>query len=142
MRKPKVLFLCTGNTTRSQMGEAFLRAYAGDRFEVHSAGMEPTEVHPYTIQVMEELGFDLSDHHAKGLDQFLGKEHFGYLITVCSDAEEKCPTFPGVSERIFWPFEDAAAFEGSEEEKLDKFRAVRDQIQARVQSWIETVQTE
>lgn len=137
MRKPKVLFLCTGNRARSQMAEALLRRHAGDRFEIHSAGLEPEEIHPMTIQVMEEAGFDMSDHEPKGLDQFLGKTHFGYLITVCQNAEEKCPTFPGVGNRIFWPVGDPVAFEGPEEEKLNAFRAARDELEERIQTWLE-----
>jgi len=136
MKKAKAIFLCTGNTARSQMAEAFLRKYAGDRFEVYSAGLEPKEVHPYTKKVMEDIGIDMSEQHAKGLDQFLGKVHFGYLITVCSKAEEQCPILPGVGTRLFWPFEDPAAFEGSEEEKLKKFRKVRDQIDERIKDWL------
>ena len=136
MKKTKVMFLCTANRARSQMAEAFLQKYAGDRFEVYSAGLEPKEVHPYTKKVMEEIGIDISDQRAKGLNQFLGKVHFGYLITVCSKAEEQCPTFPGVGARLFWPFEDPVTFEGSEEEKLNKFREVRDQIDERIKDWL------
>ncbi len=90
-----------------------------------------------TIQVMEEAGFDMSEHEPKGLDQFLGTTHFGYLITVCRNAEEKCPTFPGVGNRLFWPIEDPVAFEGSEEEKLDRFRAARDELEGRILAWLE-----
>jgi len=136
MKKTKVMFLCTANRARSQMAEAFLQKYAGDRFEVYSAGLEPKEVHPYTKKVMEEIGIDISDQRAKGLNQFLGKVHFGYLITVCSKAEEQCPTFPAVGARLFWPFEDPVTFEGSEEEKLNKFREVRDQIDERIKDWL------
>jgi arsenate reductase len=136
MKKTKVMFLCTANRARSQMAEAFLQKYAGDRFEVYSAGLEPKEVHPYTKKVMEEIGIDISDQRAKGLNQFLEKVHFGYLITVCSKAEEQCPTFPGVGARLFWPFEDPVTFEGSEEEKLNKFREVRDQIDKRIKDWL------
>jgi arsenate reductase len=127
--------MCTGNTARSQMAEAFLRAYAGDRYEAYSAGLEPREVSPLTIAVMEEQGFDMSEQYAKGLKEFLGRVHFGYLITVCSRAEAECPTFPGMGIREFWPFEDPAAFEGTEEERLAKFREVRDAIELRVKEW-------
>jgi arsenate reductase len=136
MNKIKVLFLCTGNSARSQMAEVFLRKYAGDRFEVYSAGLVPKAIHPFTIRVMEEVGVDMSGHYSKGLNQFMGKVHFGYLITVCSKAEEKCPIFPGMGIRLHWPIEDPAAFEGSEEEMLAKFRQVRDEIGARVKSWL------
>ena len=88
MSKPSILFLCTGNSARSQLAEAFLRKYAGDRFAAYSAGLEPTAIHPLTTKVLQEVGIDAADQHAKGLDQFLGRMHFGYLITVCSSAEE------------------------------------------------------
>jgi arsenate reductase len=133
--KPKVLFLCTGNSARSQMAEAFLRKYAGDRFEVFSAGLEPSVINPLTIQVMEETGVDMTGHFAKGLDTFLGKVHFAYLITVCSKAEEKCPIFPGMGQRLHWPFDDPAAFQGSQAEKLAKFRQVRDEIEEKVKEF-------
>ena len=134
--KPKVLFLCTHNSARSQMAEAFLRKYAGDLFDVYSAGLEPAEIHPYTKQVMGELGIDLSGHTAKGLQQYLGEVHFAYLITVCSKADQLCPIFPGMGQRLSWPFEDPAALEGSPEQKLEKFRQVRDQIEQRIQQWL------
>jgi arsenate reductase (thioredoxin) len=136
MSKTRVLFMCTGNTARSQMAEAFLRAYAGDRYDAFSAGLEPREINPLTIAVMEERGFDLSDQSAKGLKEFLGKVHFGYLITVCSRAEAECPTFPGMGMREFWPFEDPAALDGTEEERMAKFREVRDAIETRIREWI------
>ncbi len=133
----KVLFLCTGNSCRSQMAEAFLRLYGSDQFEAFSAGLQPTEINPFTYKVMAELGLDLAGQRSKGVDEFLGKELFQYLITVCDDADKNCPTvWPGVSQRLHWSFEDPAKFEGSEEERLAKFRAVRDQIRRRVQEWV------
>ncbi len=136
--KPVVLFLCTGNTARSQMAEAFLKKYAVERFEVHSAGYEPKSINPYTIKVMEEAGFDLSGQYAKGVRNFLGKRDIRFLIIVCDQAEKTCPkVFPGVLTRLSWPFEDPAAFSGTEAEKLDKFRAVRDQINHRIQAWLQ-----
>ncbi len=135
--KPVDLFLCTGNTARSQMAEAFLKKYAGERFEVHSAGYEPKPINPYTIKVMEEAGFDLSGQHAKGVRDFLGKMYIRFLIIVCDQAEKTCPkVFPGVFMRLFWPFEDPAALSGTEAEKLAKFRAIRDQINQRIQAWL------
>lgn len=134
--RPKVLFLCSHNSARSQMAEAFLRKYAGDRFEVCSAGLEATEIHPYTRQVMEEVGLDMSGHYAKDLQQYLGQVHFAYLITVCSRANELCPIFPGMGERLNWPFEDPAAVEGTAEEKLAGFRQVRDAIEGRILQWL------
>jgi arsenate reductase (thioredoxin) len=135
MNKPRVLFLCTGNSCRSQMAEAFLRKYAGDQFEVYSAGLTPKPINPLTIKVMEEIGFDMSSQYSKPLTLYLGKLHFGYLITVCSNAEDKCPIFPGMGTRLHWPFDDPAEFEGSEQEKLLKFREVRDQIDQKVHEW-------
>lgn len=140
MEKAKVLFLCTGNSARSQMAEALLRKYAGDHFEVYSAGLEPKGLNPYTVKVLEEIGVDTSQHYSKTLDTFMGKVHFGYLITVCSNAEENCPIFPGMGKRMHWPFEDPAAFVGSEEETLQKFREVRDQIDARVREWLKEME--
>jgi arsenate reductase len=133
--KIRVLFLCTGNSARSQMAEAFLKQVGSDYFEVFSAGLEPQSVNPLTIQVLKEIGIDWSNARAKPLVEFLGKDHFGYLITVCSRAEERCPIFPGMGQRLHWPFDDPAAVEGSEEEKLAAFRDVRDQIELKVHSW-------
>jgi arsenate reductase (thioredoxin) len=136
--KERVLFLCTGNSARSQMAEAFLRRYGGDTFEVFSAGLEPKGINPLTIQVMAEIGFDLSGQTSKGVNEFLGKVLIQRLITVCDQAEKNCPTmWPGVNQRMHWSFEDPAAFEGTPEEKLAKFRAVRDQIKAKILSWLD-----
>lgn len=137
-KRPRVLFLCTHNSARSQMAEAFLRKYGHDTFEAHSAGLEPAEIHPLTLKAMKEIGIDLLEqgHHCKGLDEYLLKVHVGYLITVCANAEAKCPIFPGVSVREYWGLDDPAAFEGTEEERLGKFREIRDQIEARVQAFI------
>jgi len=137
MNKIRVLFLCTGNSARSQMGEAFLRKYGNDRFEAYSAGLEPKGIHPYTARVMEEAGLSLADHTSKSVSVYLGTINFGYLITVCDQAEKNCPTtFLGISHRLHWSFEDPAAFEGTAEEKLRKFRQVRDQIDEKVRSWV------
>lgn len=139
MIKQRVLFLCTGNSARSQMAEAFLRKYGSDRFEVYSAGLEPSIINPLTIQVMEEIGVDMSDHYSKPLSLYLGKMHFGYLITVCSRADEKCPIFPGMGQRLHWPFDDPARAEGTPAEKLAVFRRVRDEIESRVKEWLATL---
>ena len=136
MRKTKVLFLCTGNSARSQMAEAFLRKYAGMYFEVYSAGLEPKGINPSTIRVMEEIGFDMSQHTSKDLRQYIGKVHFGYLISVCDRAEISCPIFPGMGIRLHWSIEDPAEFVGTEKEKLAQFRAVRDQIDLKVRAWL------
>jgi len=134
--KISVLFLCTGNSARSQMAEAFLRKYAGDKFEVHSAGLDPVEINPFTIKVMEEIGISLEGQTSKLLSQYMGHRRFAYLITVCKKAEERCPaTFPGVSHRLHWDFEDPAVSEGTDEDKLNKFREVRDLIDTRIKGW-------
>ncbi len=139
-RKRNVLFLCMRNSSRSQMAEAFLRKYAGDQFNVYSVGLEPTEIHPMTRQVMAEVGLDLEGQSAKGVQTYLGKLLVNHLIIVCEIANSKCPyTWPGVHQRLFWPFEDPDAAQGSQEERLEKFRQVRDQIEQRVKAWLEEV---
>jgi len=139
--KTRVLFLCTGNSARSQMAEALLRHHAGDRFDVYSAGLEPKGMNPFTVRVMEEIGISLAGQHSKDVREYMGKLHFGYLITVCANAEERCPTtFPGVSQRMHWAFDDPAAVEGTDEDKLAKFRAVRDQIDRRIHEWLKELE--
>jgi len=133
----RVLFLCAGNSARSQMAEAFLCKHAGEYFEAHSAGLEPKGVNPFTIQVMQENGIDISNQTSKGVNTYLGKVLFHYLITVCDDADKNCPTvWPGVNKRMHWSFEDPVAFQGSDEEKLEKFRQVRDLIEKKIKSWL------
>lgn len=136
MTKDKVLFLCTGNSCRSQMAEAFLRQLAGDRFEVFSAGLQPAAIHPLTYKVMAEKDLDLAGQRSKSVNEYLGKVNFQYLITVCDDADKNCPTiWPGVVSRMHWSFEDPAKFNGGEEDKLNKFREVRDLIYQRLIDW-------
>jgi len=119
------------------MAEAFLRQYGSGYFEAYSAGLEPKGINPYTVQVMSEIGFDLSGQTSKGVQVFLGKVFIHYLITVCDQAEKNCPTtWPGVTNKLHWSFEDPAAFTGSDDEKLAKFRTVRDQIQEQVRTWL------
>lgn len=138
MGDERVLFLCIGNTARSQMAEAFLRKHAGGRFAAFSAGLKPGVINPYAERVMQEVGIDLSGQFSKSVKEYLGKMSFTYLITVCAEAEANCPTtFLGTGERLFWPFEDPAATEGTEEEKLRKFREVRDQIEKKILLWLE-----
>jgi arsenate reductase len=127
MKKRSVLILCTGNSARSQMAEGILRHIAGDDLEVESAGVAPSSVRPEAVEAMRELGIDISKHRSKSVDEFLDRP-FDYLITVCDNAKESCPAFPGNAERIHWSFEDPAAVEGSAEERLSAFRKVRDQI--------------
>ena len=137
MQTQRVLFLCTGNSARSQMAEAILRKAGGNRFEAYSAGLKPKGIHPLTIQVMEEKGYDLNAQHSKGVGEYLGKLLVQTLITLCDDAEKNCPTvWPGVNTRLRWSFEDPSAFEGSDDQKLAKFRQVRDQIEKRVADWL------
>ena len=125
--RKRVLILCTGNSARSQMAEGLLRHLAGDRFEVVSAGVAPTQVRPEAITAMSELGIDISHHRSKSVDDFLGQD-FHYVITVCDNANEQCPVFPGDTKRIHWSFEDPAAAEGDEQSRLAVFRRVRDEI--------------
>lgn len=135
--------MCTGNSARSQMAEALLRRFAGDQFDVYSAGLAPKGVHPLTVQVMEEIGVPPTGHYAKHVREYMGKIHFGYLITVCAAAEEQCPTtFPDISHRLHWAFDDPAAEQGTEEEKLQKFREIRDQIHRRIQIWLTELKTD
>jgi arsenate reductase (thioredoxin) len=124
------------------MAEAFLRKYGGDRFDAYSAGLEPKGIDPNTERVMEEVGVSLDGQHSKHVQEYMGKIHFSYLITVCHEAEKNCPTvFPGVGQRLHWSFEDPSIFMGSEAERLAKFRQVRDQIEQQVKSWIAGKQT-
>jgi arsenate reductase len=137
MNKIKVLFLCTGNSARSQMAEAFLRKYGGDNYEAYSAGLDPRGIHPLTERVMNEIGLSLDKQWSKGINEYLGKMHFGFLITVCDEADKNCPAvFPGLGQRLHWRFEDPATFEGSEADTLKKFRETRDKIEERVKMWI------
>lgn len=138
MEKRRVLFLCTGNSARSQMAEAFLRKYGSDRFEAYSAGLEPKGINPLTIQAMKEIGIDISGQRSKGVGEYLAKVNFHYLITLCDDAEKNCPTvWPGVNQRLHWSFEDPSAFNGTDAEKVAKFREVRDLIDARIKDWLD-----
>ena len=119
------------------MAEAFVRKYGGDRFEAHSAGLEPKGLNPFTIKVMEEIGIDLSNHISKSMDTYFGNPDFQYLVTVCDDADKNCPTgWTGIKHRLHWSFQDPAAVEGSKEEKLAKFREVRDLIEAKIKAWL------
>ena len=125
--KERVLILCTGNSARSQMAEGLLRHDAGQRFEVESAGTRPGHVKPEAIAVMKEIGIDLAGHRSKHVEEFAGQS-FDYVLTVCDNAKESCPIFPGHGNRIHKAFEDPAALEGSEQDRLALFRRVRDEI--------------
>jgi arsenate reductase len=139
MEKHNVLFLCTGNSCRSQMAEGLLREVAGERFNVLSAGTDPAEgVHPLAIEVMHERGIDISEQYPKGVREFLGKIPVRHLIIVCEGAEGSCPRiFPGMLNRHFWPFDDPAKFVGTEDETIEKFREVRDEIEQKLTQWLE-----
>lgn len=126
-QKKRVLFLCTGNSCRSQMAEGFLRNMAGDRFEVFSAGVKPTQLNLLAIKVMAEVGVDISKHKSKSAMEFIGQQ-FDYVITVCDNAKQTCPVFPGHYEKLHWSLEDPAEAKGSEEERLVVFRRIRDEI--------------
>jgi arsenate reductase (thioredoxin) len=134
-RKSKVLILCTGNSARSQMAEGLFRQAGGDRYEVFSAGTKPSQVRPEAVAVMREIGFDISGHGSKSVDEFSGQE-LDLVITVCDHAKESCPVFPGTTQRLHWPFEDPAAVAGSEEQRLAAFRSIRNQIRARIQRFL------
>jgi arsenate reductase (thioredoxin) len=134
-RVKRVLVLCTGNSARSQMAEGLLRHDGGGAFVVESAGVEASFVRPQAIAVMHELGIDISGHRSKCVDEFLGQD-FDYVITVCDNANERCPVFPGSTERIHWSFDDPAAATGTEEAKLAVFRRVRDEIRQRLQLFL------
>lgn len=139
MTQPKVLFLCTGNSARSQIAEALLRAYAGEHFEVHSAGLEPKGyILPEVLSVMKERGIDLGAQHSKGVDEYLGKVHFAFVVTVCGQAEDNCPrVFLNMGKHEFWPFDDPAKFAGSDAERLEAVRSLCMRIDQRVRQWLE-----
>ena len=138
MSKPKVLFLCTGNSARSQMAEGLLRALAGEQFEVFSAGTQPKgSILPEVQEVMREVGIDISSQWSKSVMEYMGKSNFGYVITVCADAEENCPAvFLNMGTHNHWPFDDPAKFSGDEEQRLIFTRHVRDQIEERLRLWL------
>ena len=133
--KRKVLFLCTGNSCRSQMAEGLLRSFAGDRFQVHSAGTLPLGVNPGAVAAMAELGIDISAHRSEHVDSYLGRG-VDTVITVCDRAASNCPTFPERTHKIHWSFDDPAAAEGSDEQRMAIFRRVRDEISASLRDWL------
>ena len=131
MKKQKVLFLCTQNSARSQIAEGLLGHLAGDRFEAYSAGTEATHVRPLAVRAMDEVGVDISAQESETLGRYL-REPFDYVITVCDEANEACPFFPGANERLHWSFPDPSKAQGTEEERLEVFRRVRDDIEDRI----------
>ena len=127
MKQKKVLFLCTGNSARSQMAEGLMKHLQGHKFEVYSAGVEPKGVHPAAIQVMKEMGIDISQQKSKHIDDLQGKE-FDYIITLCDHAAQNCPVFSGKGIKLHRSFPDPAAVQGREQEALEAFRKVRDEL--------------
>jgi arsenate reductase (thioredoxin) len=136
----KVLFLCVHNSSRSQMAEAFLKKYAPGRFEVESAGLEAGRLNPYVVRAMAEVGIDISQNKTKSVvDLFNARRVFQVVVTVCSkEAADKCPIFPGQSEKLHWPFPDPASFTGTDEEIMAKVREVRGMIEEAVKGFIAT----
>jgi arsenate reductase len=139
--KIKVLFVCIHNSARSQMAEAFLNELGGDKFEAKSAGIEPGTLNPYVVEVMKEIGIDISGNKVKDVFDFFKKgAMFSYAITVCDEASaERCPIFPGHTTRMHWSFPDPSVVQGSDEEKLQAIRKIRDDIKAKVESWIPSI---
>ena len=131
----RVIFVCTHNSARSQMAEGMLRAWGGDRFEVHSAGTEATRVRPEAIAAMAEIGIDIGAQTSKTLEPYLG-ESFSWLITVCDQAKEACPTIPGVRQQAHWSIDDPSTVEGDEEARLEAFRVARDHLRDRIHMFI------
>ena len=141
MDKIKVLFVCIHNSARSQMAEAFLKKYGGDRFEVESAGLEPGKLNPIVVDVMKEVGIDISQNKTKSVFGFYkqGKQ-YDYVVTVCDESQSgACPVFPGKGERLHWGFSDPSQFQGSLEGKLRQTRAVRGQIEGKVKDWLKAI---
>jgi arsenate reductase len=130
----RVLFVCTGNSARSLMAEALLRQHGGDAFEVYSAGTEPKGINPLTLRVLAEAGIDASWARSKSVEEFLGQS-FDYVVTVCDQARQSCPVFPGIHESLHWGYEDPAAAEGTEEERLAVFRKVFIQLGERIRQF-------
>lgn len=139
--KKRVLFVCIHNSARSQMAEAFLNRLGGELFEAQSAGFEPGKMNPLVIEAMMELGYDLSGNETNSVFEFFKEgKRFNYVITVCDEgAAERCPLFPGITQRINWSFEDPSSFGGTHEEKLAKTRVVRDAVKAQVEEFLEGV---
>ncbi len=133
--KRRVLFLCTGNSARSQMAEGLVRHLASDRFEVYSAGTHPVGLNPGAIEAMHDVGVDISQHRSKRMSEFLN-DPFDYVITVCDRAKDSCPQWPHATKLIHWSFEDPAEAKGSPEERQGSFRKVREEIRARIEEFI------
>ncbi|MDD2524309.1 MAG: arsenate reductase ArsC [Endomicrobiaceae bacterium] len=142
MNKIKVIFICVHNSARSQMAEAFLKKYGGEKFEVTSAGLEPGMLNPVVVDVMKEIGIDISNNKTKSVfDFYKNGNFFNYVITVCDESQsERCPIFPGVVKQIHWGFTDPSSFEGTFEEKKVKTREVRDEIDTKIKQWLKEIE--
>jgi arsenate reductase len=141
MTKDKILFVCVHNSARSQMAEALLKKMAGDRFEVESAGLEPGTLNPLAIEVMKEIGLDISQNKTKSaFALFKAGKLYSYVITVCDETSaEQCPLFPGITTRLHWRFADPSKFTGTRQEKLEKTRAVREAIREKIEGWLKEI---
>ncbi|MFO0775671.1 MAG: arsenate reductase ArsC [Nitrospiraceae bacterium] len=135
--KPSVLFLCTGNSARSQMAEGWLRHLAGERFDVFSAGTQPVGLNPGSVEAMRECGIDVSQHRSKHVDEFAGQT-MTYVVTVCDRAKETCPIWPGRTTVIHWSFDDPAGVADAEARRAS-FRRVRDEIRRKIEGWLQSV---
>ena len=138
MSKQRVLFICVHNSARSQMAEAFLEKYAGGRFEAESAGIQPGKLNPIVVDAMREAGLDISQNKTKGVfDLHQQGKQYDYVIAVCDESQSSaCPVFPGKAQQLHWAFPDPSQFEGTNEEKLEKVRVVRDSIKQKIQKWL------
>ncbi len=141
MSKKRILFVCVHNSARSQMAEAFVNNFAGERFEADSAGIEPGKLNPFVVLAMKEIGIDISENNTNSVKDFYEEgRKYDYVVAVCDKkAAEQCPIFPGVSDILHWPFEDPSSVDGNDEEKLEVARRVRNQIKAKIIEWLETV---
>ena len=138
--KVKVLFVCVHNSARSQIAEAFFKKIGGNRFEVDSAGLEPGELNSLVVDAMKDSGIDISKNKTKGvIDFYKHGKSFDYVITLCGEAEGKCPVFPNTKEALHWPFDDPSSFSGTYEEKLEKTKIVRDKIRGKIIEWIKEI---
>lgn len=141
MDQKKVLFVCIHNSARSQMAEAFLKKHGGDAFEVESAGLEPGKLNPVVVEVMKEVGIDISGNQTKSVfDLYKQGKLYTYVITVCDESQsERCPIFPGIAQKLHWGFQDPSSFQGTQEEKKERTRVVRNQIENKIKEWIKLI---
>lgn len=141
MDKKKVLFVCIHNSARSQMAEAFLKKHGGESFEVESAGLEPGKLNPIVVEVMKEIGIDISANPTKSVfDLYKQGKLYTYVITVCDESQsERCPIFPGIAQKLHWGFQDPSGFQGTPEEKKEKTREVRNKIEQKIKEWIKII---